>query len=156
MNEEELKKKIQDIVTRAASLKNKYIDDKNAPVNYACIFSQNDEEYAELVEAAHKIGDVVKETPTGLLFWINPLKTVAGDLRLLKIRLPDVVRPELGDADFTILNFLGFKKKVLSKSEFKLIKREDFEMVELVDPEFDVRVYFSNPPLDEQFGVKDK
>lgn len=154
MNEEELKKKVQNIVMRATSLKDKYVDDKNVPVNYACIFSQNDKEYGELVRVAHEMGDVVKETPTGLLFRISPLKTVAGDLRLLKIRLSDAARPELGDADFTISNFLDFKKKVLSKSEFKLIKREDFEMVELVDPGFDVRAYFSNPPLDKQLDLK--
>jgi hypothetical protein len=153
MDTEELKAKVKNIVEKAAALKNKYIDDENAPVNYACIFSQSKEEYDGLIEAAQKIGKVVKETPTGLLFQIEPLQTISGVLKLLKIRLPDFTRPELGDADFTVSNFADFKKKYLSEDGFKLIERTDFEMVELMDSEFDVRVYFSNPPLDKQLSI---
>ncbi|MDD5254284.1 MAG: hypothetical protein PHG05_04275 [Candidatus Nanoarchaeia archaeon] len=153
MDTGELKIKVQNIVRKATTLKNKHINHKNAPVNYACIFSQSKEEYDKLLEAARKIGNIIKETPTGLLFQISPLKTVSGFLRLLKIRLPDNTRPELGDADFTISNFPDFKKKYLSKDGFKLIKREDFEMIELMDSEFDVRSYFSNPPLDKQLNL---
>ena len=42
-------------------------------------------------------------------------------------------------------NISEFKEKYLSQKEFKLIMRENFEMIELIDPQFDVRVYFSNP-----------
>ena len=154
MDTKDLKIKIQNIVKRATALKNKYINNKNMPVNYACIFCQNKEEYDKLVEVTRKIGKVIKETPTGLLFQIKPLKTVSGILKLLKIRLPDPIRPERGDTDFTVSNFPEFKKKYLLKSGFKLIKREDFEMIELVDSEFDVRAYFSNPPLDKQLCIK--
>ncbi len=154
MNTKDLKIKVKNIVEKATALKNKHIDDKNTPVNYACIFSQSPNEYDGLLEATRKIGNAIKKTPTGLLFHINPLKTVSGVLKLLKIRLPDVTRPERGDADFTISNFSDFKKKYLSKDGFKLIKREDSEMVELIDSGFDVRAYFSNPPLDKQLGVK--
>ena len=152
MDTKDLKIKIQNIVKRATALKNKYINNKNMPVNYACIFCQNKEEYDKLVEVTRKIGKVIKETPTGLLFQIKPLKTVSGILKLLKIRLPDPIRPERGDTDFTVSNFPEFKKKYLLKSGFKLIKREGFEMIELVDSKFDVRVYFSNPPY-IKFGI---
>jgi hypothetical protein len=97
---------------------------------------------------------VIKETTTGPLFQIEPLKTTTGLLKLLKIRLPDTTRPERGDADFTIADFSVFKKKYLSKAGFKLVPRENFEMVELVDSAFDVRAYFSNPPLDIQLDLK--
>jgi len=154
MDTEDLKIRVKNIVEKATALKNKHIDDKNTPVNYACIFSQSKEEYDELIEIARKIGNVIKETPTGLLFQIEPLQTVSGVLKLLKIRLPDPTRPELGDADFTVSNFPKFEKKYLSKTGFKLIKKEDFVMIELMDSEFDVRVYFSNPPLDVQLNIK--
>lgn len=145
---------IKKIVEHACALKNKYTDEKNAHVNYACIFSQNKEEYEKLIEAAKNIGTVIEETLTGLLFHIHSLDTVSGKLRLLKIRLPDSTRPERGDADFTVSNYQDFKKKYLPEKGFKLIRREDFEMMELTDSEFDVRAYFSNPPLDEQLGIK--
>ncbi len=153
MNMVDLKTKVKNIVKQSTELKNKHIDSKKTPVNYVCIFSQGKEEYKDLVKLTQKFGKVVKETPTGSLFQIEPLQTISGVLRLLKIRAPDSTRPEQGDADFTISNFSEFKKRYLSKPGFKLIKRKDFEMVELKDPEFDVLVYFSNPPLDKQLGI---
>jgi len=154
MNTEDLKNKVKSIVEKATALKNKHTTYKNAPVNYACIFSQSKKEYEELLEVATKIGAAVKETSTGILFQIEPLKTISGVLKLLKIRIPDSTRPELGDADFTISNFSGFEKRYLSKKNFKLIKREDSVMIELMDSNFDVRTYFSNPPLDVQLNIK--
>lgn len=154
MKTQDLKNLIKSIVEKATALKNKHIDNKKAPVNYACIFSQNKEEYDGLLTAARKIGKVIQETPTGPLFYIKPLQTVSGVLKLLKIRIPDPTRPEQGDADFTISNFPEFEKKYLSKKGFKIIQRENFRMIELMDSEFDVRAYFSNPPLDEQLNIK--
>lgn len=154
MNAEDLKIMVQETVKQACALKDKHTDEKNAHVNYACIFSQNKKDYEELIKSAQNIGTVIKETPTGLLFHVHPIDTVSGKLKLLKIRLPDSARPEKGDADFTVSNYSNFKKKYLSKNGFKLIHREDFEMIELTDYEFDVRAYFSNPPLDEQLGIK--
>ncbi len=154
METEDLKNQVKSIVEKATALKNKHIDNKNTPVNYACIFSQSKEEYEELLKVARKIGKVIQETPTGLLFHIEPLETVSGVLKLLKIRIPDPTRPELGDADFTISNFPEFEKKYLSKPGFKIMKKPDFYMIELMDSDFDVRAYFSNPPLDEQLNIK--
>jgi hypothetical protein len=151
-----LKSLVEDIVKDAELLKNKHIKDDDSKVNYACIFSQTQEEYQELVAVSSKLGKVVKETPSGPLFHIQPIKTVAGNLQLLKIRLPDATRPERGDADFTISNYPGFKEEYLSKKGFKLIPRDNFEMIELMDPESDVRAYFSYPPLDEQLGIKNQ
>lgn len=154
MNKEDLKNKIKEIVKQACDLKNKHISNKNAQVNYACIFSQNKDEYDNLIKIAEEIGTVIKQTPTGPLFKIDPLDTVSGKLQLLKIRIPDKTRPETGDADFTVSDYQSFKKGYLSKKGFKLIKRENFEMIELMDSEFNVRAYFSNHPLDEQLEIK--
>jgi len=145
---------VQEIVKKANNLKNKHISEKNASANYACIFCQSDEQYDSLVALAQEIGKVVEETPTGPLFHIQPLNTVAGKLQLLKIRKPDAARPELGDADFTITNYPEFKRKYLSQKGFSLIVRKNFEMIELVDSQFNVRAYFSNPPLNKQLGIE--
>lgn len=149
MNPEDLKIKIKNIVKQATLLKNKHIDNKDAKVNYTCIFSQSKEEYEELIKTADKIGKVIKETPTGPLFLVE-IETISGILKLLKIRIPDPTRTELGDADFTISNFKEFEKKYLPKPGFKLIQKENFYMIELMDKNFDVRAYFYNPPLDVQ------
>lgn len=153
MDAENLKQFVQEIVKKANSLKDNHTSEKETPVNYACVFCQNDEQYRSLVDIAQKIGSVIEETPTGPLFQIQPLHTIAGDLQLLKIRKPDKTRPELGDADFTVLDYPEFKKKNLTRKGFKLIVRENFEMIELADPEFDVRAYFSSTPMDKQLGI---
>ena len=154
MDENELKQFIQEIVKKANDLKNRHTSEENAPVNYACIFCQNDEQYNNTISILQRIGSLVEETPTGPIFRIQPLDTIAGDIQLLKIRKPDPTRPELGDADFTVSDYPEFKKKYLSQEGFKLIVRKDFEMIELVDPKFDVRVYFSNPTLEKQLGIE--
>ncbi len=154
MEIEELKHFVQEIVAKADILKNQHTNEKKAPVNYACIFCQSNEQYNNLIAIVEKIGKIVKETHAGPVFHIEPINTTAGKLQLLKIRKPDASRPELGDADFTVSNYHEFKTKYLSQNGFSLIVRKDIEMIELVDPKFDVRVYFSNPPLGKQLGIK--
>ena len=153
MNVKELRQFVQEIVEKANNMKDKHTSEKNAPVNYACIFCQDRKQYDNLLVVMKKIGKMIEETPTGPLFHIQPLDTIAGKLQLLKIRKPDVARPELGDADFTVSNYPEFKRKYLPQKGFKLIVK-NFEMIELVDPKFNVRAYFSNPPLDKQLGIK--
>jgi hypothetical protein len=151
---EEFKQLVRDIVSQACELKNKHTLEKNAPVNYAAIFSQNDKEYDIFYKLAEQIGKVVQNTPTGDLFKIKEIETNSGRLRILKIRKPEATKPERGDADFTVEDYITFKNTYLLKSGFKLIKREDHEMIELIDPEFKVRTYFSYPPVDQLLGVK--
>ncbi|MFO8016820.1 MAG: hypothetical protein R6U32_06990 [Candidatus Woesearchaeota archaeon] len=157
MKEEELKGLVKMIVEHACALKDKHMGHniryKNAHVNYACIFSHSEDEYGELLDAAANLGDVIKETPTGPLFHITAVKTVSGPLKLLKIRRPDPARKERGYADFTIPDFPEFEKEYLPKESFRRMEKKGFYMIELMDPGFDVRAYFSNPPLDEQIGI---
>ncbi len=148
-----LKNFIFDMVRQSRELKNKYTDETDARVNYACIFSQSDDEFSELKKSAEQIGKAIEETPSGPLFYIQPLDTVSGQLKLLKIRKPDKTRPERGDADFTVNDYRVFKNKYILQNNFKLILREKFEMIELMDPDFNVRAYFSHPPLDKQLGI---
>ena len=153
MTKEELQKMIQLIVSQAKEMKDKHMAGDDSSVNYAAIFSQDDDEYEDLIEAIKEFGEVILDTKTGSLFKITPLDTAAGDLKLVKIRKPDKTRPERGDADFTVDDYGKLKKEFLGKEGFKLIEREDFEMIELMDSEFNVRAYFSNPPLDKQLKV---
>lgn len=153
MNLSDLKIFVQNIVNDAKSLKDKHIDEIDAPVNYACIFSHSMDEFKHLVEIVSEMGEILFDTDKGPVFHITPLVTVAGNLKILKIRKPFKERPERGDADFTIRNYEDFKKNYLGQVGFRLIKKRDFEMVELADKTFDVLAYFSNPPLDEQYNI---
>ncbi len=154
MDQEDLKNIAKDIVRKATYLKNKYTDQKEAPVSYVAIFCQNDDEFEEFTKIVKKFSSVIDETPTGFHYKIPPLNTVSGPFQILKIRVPDKTRPERGDADYNVKNFEEFKKKHLPLKCFKLIKRKNHEMIELMEPGADVRVYFSNPHIDKLLGVK--
>jgi|SRR3989338_11614691 len=141
------------IVSRSAELKNKFTDASSAPVEFACIFCQNEEEYNKFTSAIEKLGKIVEKTPSGFTYFLDmPLKTIAGPLRLVKIRKPDF-RHERGDADFNT-DYENFKKKYQDNSKFELIKREAFEMLRLSDPNFDVMTCFSNVPKSRSLGIK--
>ena len=137
----------KDIVADAQKLSILHTGETNAPVNYACIFCQSELEYNEKSELALQVGAIAEDTPTGIVFLIPPLDTLAGPLRLLKIRKPDPKRLERGDADFTIAHFTEFKEKFLSKTGFSHIQRPNTEMLELSDPGFNVLAYYSFPTL---------
>lgn len=150
MTVEALKKLVQQIVSQAKELKDRHTEEQAAPVNYACIFCHEQKEYDELLTLVGTFGKVVKETAAGPVFHIDPIQTVAGPLRLLKIRKPDAEHPELGDADFTLSDYSTFKAKVLPQPGYKLITRPDMEIIELMEPGATVRLYFSHPPLNEK------
>ena len=59
MSVNELDKLIKDIVVLATELKNKFTHEVSAPVNYACIFAQKQEEYEDLIRAAARLGTVI-------------------------------------------------------------------------------------------------
>lgn len=99
------------------------------------------------------MGKEIKVTPTGSIFQIVPISTVAEPLRVVKIRIPDETRTERGDADFNAPDYAGFKSAVLSMPGFALIPRADCEMIELMEPGADVRAYFSDPPVEIQLGL---
>lgn len=153
MTEDALTSHVLDIVEAAVRLKDKKTDARGIAVGYACIFSRNDGEYDELRRIAEISGKEIKLTPTGPVYRIPPLPTSAGALQVLKIRVPDETRTERGDADFNVSDYESFKESVLGQSGFTLIPRGDFEMIELMDPDAHVRVYFSNPPVERQFGL---
>ena len=153
MNYDDVVKIVQDIISSARILKNQNTDQIEVPVNYVCIFCQNEDEYNELVTVVSAHGKVVKQTSTGPLFHINPLYTVAGILKLLKIRIPDDTRRERGDADFTVDNYQKFKMNYLDKENFILIEREDMEMIELRDDDHNTRCYFSHPTVEKLLEI---
>jgi len=147
MKVDELKTLAREIVAESRRLSAAHTSEQQAPVNYACVFTQSTAEYEEMVKVARQLGPVARETPTGPVFYIAPLSTVAGTLRLLKIRRPDPKRRERGDADFTVADYELFKNTHLGKPGFSLIKRTGMEMIELIDPSYNVIAYYSHPTL---------
>ena len=144
---------VKELVKDACALKNRHTKEVDAAVNYACIFPHSESEYDDFFAIANSIGTVAKETPTGMLFLVDPIDTVSGNLRLVKVRKPDPTRTERGDADFTVVDYDSFKSEILKLGGTQLIERPGMEMIELMEDGADVRVYFSNPPMDKQLRI---
>jgi hypothetical protein len=144
---------VKEIVNKARILKDSHTQETEAKVSYAAIFSQSANEYEELIGTAMRLGKVIDNTPTGPLFLVDPIKTDAGTIKIIKIRKPDASRRELGDADFNVSDYQSFKDRCLQQPGFKLIVRPKFEMIELAAKESDVLAYFSNPPVDKQYHI---
>ena len=142
------------IVSHSKELKDKYTSESTAPIEFACIFCQNENEYKEFTDSIEKLGKIDEETHSGFTYLLDkPLETVAGPLRLVKIRKPDPNRSERGDTDFNT-DYKDFKSKYEKDTKFELVKRETFEMLRLSDPKFDVMACFSNIPKSKDLGIK--
>ena len=142
------------IASRSAELKNRYTNMSTTPIEFACIFSQNEEEYNKFTDEIETLGEIVERTSSGFTYLlVKPIHTAVGPLQLVKIRKPDTRRPERGDADFNT-DYENFKKMYLKNPGFELVKREDFEMLRLSDPEFDVMACFSNIPKSKNLSIK--
>ncbi len=140
------------IVNRSVQLKNKFTDATSAPIEFACIFCQNKKEYSEFTKEIEGLGKIVEETPTGLTYLLtDPIETIAGHLRLVKIRKPDF-RKERGDADFNT-EYRKLKEKYINDQRFELVTYENFEMLRLSDPSFDVMTCFSNIPKSKNLAI---
>ena len=149
----ELIKIINYIVNRSTELKNRFTDASTAPVEFVCIFCQNEEEYEKFTSLIQSLGKIIQNTPSGFTYLLDkPIKTISGPLRLIKIRKPDAQRRERGDADFNT-DYKNFKERYQGNHKFELIKRDAFEMLRLSDPEFDVMACFSSIPMSKDLGI---
>ncbi len=145
---------IKYIVSRSTELKNKYTYVTSVPVEFSCIFCQDEEDYKQFTKSIETLGDVVERTQSGFTYLLDkPIETGAGPLRLIKIRKPDPKRLERGDADFNT-DYKSFKEVYGGDPKFEFIKRETFEMLRLSDPEFDVMACFSSIPKSKELGIR--
>jgi len=142
------------IVNRSTELKNKFTDELLAPVEFVCIFCQNEKEYKQFTSSVEILGKIVETTQSGFTYLLDkPINTISGSLRLVKIRKQNIQHTKRGDADFNT-NYTNFKKKYQNNSRFKLVKRETFEMLRLSDLNFDIMTCFSNIPKSKNLGIK--
>jgi hypothetical protein len=141
------------IVSRSTELKNKFTDASLAPVEFACIFCKTDKEYDDLINTITPLGKIVESPGNGFTYFLDkPINTVSGPLRFVKIRKPDSLRQERGDADFNT-NYQEFKKKYGNNPKYELVKRETFEYLRLSDPAFDVLACFSDIPKSKTLEI---
>ncbi|HZV75653.1 MAG TPA: hypothetical protein VFF79_18225 [Conexibacter sp.] len=120
-------------------------------MSYVAIFCQNDDMYSTVDKLVSAAGRAANVTATGTVYVVPEVPTACGPLRIVKVRVPDTSRPERGDADFRLVSsdHAALRARIDAEDALKLIDRDTFTMIELRDPAFDVRAYFSQPPVEE-------
>jgi len=126
------------------------------PIKYVTIFAHYEKEYSELVELAAQLG-TQSDTNNGIKTALDkPIEIFAMKLDVngehqdvihsiesIRIRKPDPYRTQVGccdfeyDGDYTWLA----STETLSSNTTRRIQRDDIDMVEFFNPDFDVLGY---------------
>jgi len=152
MNAQDLEEIVNHIVDHGLKAISNNTDEKDLPVDYLGIFAKDDNEFSEINDVLKTLGQPGDKTATssGSTYLLEkPIQTSAGPLKVLKIRKPDPTRPQRGAPDFQVTDYQAFKDKYLSsRSNFSLMLRKEYEMMELKGE--DVLVYFPSKSFDER------
>ena len=143
-----------DIVSRSMDLCNAHDVHGIISVSYVAIFCHDSAMYSQLDRLVSQAGNIANVTATGTVYVIPQVSTGNGLLRILKVRAPHESRPERGDADFRLTpeGRLALAARIEDDPGLTLVERDEFTMIELRDDSFEVRAYFSDPPV-EQHGA---
>lgn len=140
-NREGLIEAVTYVVTETSKLAEKIVG-RSFAISSLTIFSHYQDEYELLVKILSEMGTPFNENNGPRVTLHEPIVVGTNEITHLRIRKPDVERPQVGCNDFDT-DFEAFKKQYLTAnpSNLCLIKRPDYEIIELRDPDFDVLAY---------------
>lgn len=140
-NLQELIKVVQTIAFETSAMAQKTLG-RTFPITSLTVFSHSDLEYRLLTAHLKNLGEPYNYNNGPRIKLAEPI--IAGDNQVayLRIRKPDIDRPQLGCNDFET-DYELFKKEYLNKypENLNLIIRPEYEMIELQDDKFDVLAY---------------
>lgn len=140
-NKEDLLEAVGYVVTETSKLAKKLFG-QTFPIKSLTIFSHSQPEYELLTQILADMGKSYNFNNGPRVELYEPLIVENNRISHLRIRKPDPDRPQVGCNDFET-DYNAFKSECLSKhpDNLHLIIRPEYEMIELLDPEFDVLAY---------------
>ncbi len=141
-NKDELIDAVVYIATNTSKLCEKVIG-KSLPIQSLTVFSHYPGEYEKLVQMLFEMGVLINENNGPRVVLHKPIKTNDHIITHLRIRIPDIERPQVGCNDFEVENYEIFKSQYLSNhpDNLRCIVRPEYEMIEFSDPKYDVLAY---------------
>lgn len=133
-SKENIIKKVQIIAEKVENLVSKTTG-YNLPITYLTIFSHTQQEYKNLLDLCSKLG-IKSEANNGFKFLLKePIQTIGGFIKNIRIREPDPYRSQIGCADVQVQDYTKFKLQEITKhpENLRIIKRPDYEMIEYFD-----------------------
>lgn len=140
-NQEEFIEVVKYIALETSKMIKKIIG-KTLPIKSLTVFSHSQLEFELLTEILVKIGKPYNYNNGPRVELYEPIVAGENNIIYLRARKPDLERPQKGCNDFEA-DYETFKREYLSKyiNNLNLIKRPEYEMIELHDKEFDVLAY---------------
>ncbi|MFA6410349.1 MAG: hypothetical protein WCW26_02120 [Candidatus Buchananbacteria bacterium] len=140
-NKEELIETVKYIATETSKLAEKIIG-KTFPITSLTVFSHSQPEYEVLIKILESLGKSSNYNNGPRVELNDPILVGENKITHLRIRKPDLERPQVGCNDF-VTDYQVFKEKYLSKfpKNLSLIKRPEYEMIEFHEKNFDVLAY---------------
>lgn len=138
---EELIEAIKYVTTETSRLA-KMIVGKTFPIKSLTVFAHSQSEYESLIRILAGMGRPYNENNGPRVELHEPIVIEGNHITYLRIRKPDLERPQVGCCDFET-DYDAFKSKNLANhpNNLRLIKRPVYEMIELYALEFKVLAY---------------
>lgn len=140
-NQKELIEAVKYIASGTSKMAQKIVG-KTFPIKSLTVFAHSQSEFELLIGILAKIGKPYNYNNGPRVELYEPIKVGKNRITHLRIRKPDPERPQVGCNDFET-DYEIFKSEYLLKQadNLSLIKRPEYEMIELYGKEFDVLAY---------------
>jgi hypothetical protein len=142
MGREALAEAVEYTAKETARLCRKVIG-QSLPIHSLTIFAHEQKEYDGLCALLLEMGAPLNENNGPRISLRDPFVVGGNKITELRIRKPDIERPQVGCNDFDVADYLAFKEDFLDKhpENLRLVVRTEYEMIEFFDPDFDVLAY---------------
>ena len=140
-NQEELIERAKSISKETTQMAQKVLG-TTFPIKSLTVFSHYQSEFESLTNLLSQMGEPHNYNNGPRVKLFNPIEVNGNHITYLRIRKPDLERPQIGCNDFEV-EYAIFKKKYLAKhsNSLTLIKRPEYEMIELKEPNFNALAY---------------
>jgi len=140
-NQKELVEVVKYVASETTKMAQKILG-KTFPIESLTIFAHSQLEFELLTAMIEKIGKPYNYNNGPRVELYEPIEIGENRITHLRIRKPDFERPQIGCNDFET-DYEVFKGEYLLKyaDNLRVIKRPEYEMIELCDREFNVLAY---------------
>ncbi|MEX0877567.1 MAG: hypothetical protein WDZ40_01730 [Candidatus Spechtbacterales bacterium] len=146
-NQEQLVETVKYVASETSKMAQKVLG-RAFSIKSLTVFSHSQEEFDALVKIIEKLGKPYNYNNGPRVELRDPIEAGGNLITHLRIRKPDTERPQVGCNDFET-DYEIFKNDYLSKhpANLNFIERQEYEMIELHDPNFDVLAYVVSSPV---------
>ncbi len=136
-------------VAREASALCKKLTGVEYPITNLTVFSHYLDEFVLLSSLLQENGTIIREKNGPVVRLHQPFIFKDSKIPVVRIRILDPYRAQVGCCDFDVPDFQVFKDTFLARNPNNLrsIPRTDYEMIEFFDPDIDVLAYVLSVPL---------